>query len=151
MKEWLGERKVVAIMLKHCLKEWGWTITITNRLIPLEYSLPQSFQKNVCWCTRRIKFILCKPGKLIAGQGDRYPHTQKEIVYSHREHWRTLFKQTHDLNILMLDVEHTQSWVYCCLGLPRESRVRVCRCQSRGISVLVYLRSIAGFQACLST
>ena len=78
-------------------------------------------------------------------------HTQKEIVYSHREHWRTLFKQTHDLNILMLDVEHTQSWVYCCLGLPRESRVRVCRCQSRGISVLVYLRSIAGFQACLST
>ena len=48
-------------------------------------------------------------------------HTQKEIVYSHREHWRTLFKQTYDLNILMLDVEHTQSRVYCCLGLPRES------------------------------
>ena len=50
-------------------------------------------------------------------------HTQKEIVYSHREHWRTLFKQTYDLNILMLDVEHTQSWVYCCLGLPRESSI----------------------------
>lgn len=67
MEEWLVEREVVAIMLKHFFKKRGWTIVTVNRWILLDSPLPLSFQKNDC--KRRIKFIPCNFGELELDQG----------------------------------------------------------------------------------